>query len=41
MFDLHAGLIGLAVNVIAVFVFSNVYKQSDNEIVKAHEFSEI
>ena len=41
LFDLHAGLIGLAVNVTAVFVFSNVYKQSGNEIVKAQEFNEI
>ena len=41
LFDLHAGLIGLAVNVIAVFVFSNVYKQSGSEIVKAQEFNEI
>ena len=41
LYDLHAGLIGLAFNVIAVFIFSYVYRQSDSEIVKAKEFSEI
>ena len=41
LYDLHAGLIGLIVNVIAVFVISCLYKQGYNESVKAREFSEI
>ena len=41
LYDLHAGLIGLAVNVATVFVLSYVYKQSDSEIIKAQEFNEI
>ncbi|MAK09258.1 MAG: sodium:solute symporter [Rhodobacteraceae bacterium] len=40
-FDFHAGLIGLVVNVIAVIVFSCVYRQTDNESIKAKEFSEV
>ena len=40
-YDLHAGLIGLVVNVIAVFVISCVYKQRYDESIKAREFSEI
>ena len=41
LYDLHVGLIGLIVNVIAVFVISCLYKQGANESVKAREFSEI
>ncbi len=41
LYDLHAGLIGLVINVIAVFIFSCIYKQNDSEIVKAKEFSEV
>ena len=41
IFDLHAGLIGLTVNITAVLVFSCIYKQGDNEYDKAREFSEI
>ena len=41
LYDLHAGLIGLIINVIVVFVISCMYKQRDNESIKAKEFSEI
>ena len=41
LYDLHAGLIGLIINVIVVFVISCIYKQRGNEIIKAKEFSEI
>ena len=41
LYDLHAGLIGLAFNIIAVFVFSCIVKQRKGEILKANEFNDI
>ena len=41
VFDLHAGLIGLVFNVIAVFILSFICKQDNDEVEKAKEFSEI
>ena len=41
LYDLHAGLIGLAFNIIAVFVLSSIVKQRKSEILKANEFNDI
>ncbi len=41
IYDLHAGLIGLVVNILFVIISSYVFEQSEEEKIKAIEFSEI
>ena len=41
LYDLHPGLIGLAVNVLIVFLGSNIFLQTEKEKDKAKEFTSI
>lgn len=41
LYDLHPGLIGLALNILSVLTFSLLFRQSEEEKVKSKEFSEI
>ena len=41
IYDLHAGLIGIIVNIVTIFILSFVFKQGENEEAKSKEFIEI